>query len=63
MTPLPTNSWIYFLLNYGIAINFTISYFITLINKCINTSVSVMTMQPDMYNYSVIYTIQIMINS
>jgi hypothetical protein len=29
MPPLPTNSWIYFLLNYGIAINFTISYFIT----------------------------------
>jgi hypothetical protein len=28
MPPLPTNSWIYFLLHYGITINFTISYFI-----------------------------------
>jgi len=28
MPPLPTNFWIYFLLNYGITINFTISYFI-----------------------------------
>jgi hypothetical protein len=41
----------------------TLPSVVSLINKFINASVSVMTMQPDMYNYSVIYTIQIMINS